>query len=186
MKNLRIKNNDNPLFHNYINDFIAKTKILFELYRRYKREFPLGSIFRHRGSPTPFVCACEQERMDDVKLFVNLHPFHKYITNCDVNGYRDDMTLKDMVSQVGRTSGGGEWTALMIAVKNEHFQVVKYLIEECEADPNIAASDGWNALHCAVHNKNNTELIQFLLHHISLDSINKRWRDSPPGLGIYG
>ena len=44
--------------------------------------------------------------MDDVELFMNLHHFHKYITNRDVNGYRDDMTLKDMVSQVGKTSGG--------------------------------------------------------------------------------
>ena len=30
---------------------------------------------------------------------------------------------------------------------NEHFQVVKYLIEQGEADPNIANSDGLNALH---------------------------------------
>ena len=50
--------------------------------------------------------------MDDVELFMNLHPFHKYITNRDVNGYRDDMTLKDMVSQVGRNSEGYYYTAL--------------------------------------------------------------------------
>jgi len=53
--------------------------------------------------------------MDDVELFMNLHPYHKYITNRDVNGYRDDMTLKDMVSQVGKGSYGVEWTPLMIA-----------------------------------------------------------------------
>ena len=68
---------------------------LYLLIERYQREFSSG---------TPIVCACQHGRMDDVELFVNLHPFHKYITNRDVNGYRDDMTLKDMVNQVGRAS----------------------------------------------------------------------------------
>ena len=68
---------------------------LYLLIERYKRGFPRG---------TPFVCACRYGRMDDVELFINLHPYHKYITNRDMSGYRDDMTLKDMVSQVGRCS----------------------------------------------------------------------------------
>ena len=58
---------------------------------------------------------------------------------------------------------------------NGHFQVVKYLIEQGEADPNIANSDGWNVLHYAVqNNRTNTELIELLLTHMSLDSINKK------------
>jgi ankyrin repeat protein len=120
--------------------------------------------------------------MNDVELFMNLHPFHKYITNRDVNGYRDDMTLKDMVSQVGTDSGGTEFTPLMAAAINEYFQVVKYLIEQGEADPNIADSNGWNALHyAAAYNSTSTELIQLLLTHMTLDSINKknRWGDTP-------
>ena len=48
---------------------IAKTTQLFELRERYRREYKYGS---------PFVCACSKGRMDDVQLFVNLHPFHKY------------------------------------------------------------------------------------------------------------
>ena len=117
--------------------------------------------------------------MDDVQLFVNLHPFYKYITNRDVNGYRDEMTLKDMVSQVGRNSRGYEWTPLMIAAENEHFQVVKYLIEQGEADPNIADSYGQNVLHTVLHaaghnnNRTNTELIELLLNHMTIYSINK-------------
>merc|ERR1719231_598977 len=83
---------------------------LYLLIERYQREFPLG---------TPIVCACQHGRMDDVELFVSLHPFHKYISNRDANGYRDDMTLKDMVSQVGRSSSGGEWTPLMMAAGHE-------------------------------------------------------------------
>ena len=42
---------------------------LFELHRRYKIEYKYGS---------PFVCACQYGRIDDVQLFVNLHAFHKY------------------------------------------------------------------------------------------------------------
>ena len=50
----------------------------------------------------------------------------------------------------------------MIAAKNEHFQVVKYLIEQGEVDPNIADSNGFNALHfAAIYNKKNTKLIDF-------------------------
>ena len=147
---------------------------LYLLIERYQREFPRGTYYRN-AIPTPIICACEHGRVDDVELFMNLHPFHKYITNRDVNGYRDDMTLKDMVSQVGKDSYGSEMTPLMIAATNEHFQVVKYLIEQGEADPNIVASDGYHALHAAAsNNRTNTELIELLLTHMSLDSINKK------------
>ncbi len=145
---------------------------LYLLIERYKREFPRG---------TPIVCACQHRRMDDVELFVNLHSFHKYITNRDVNGYRDDTTLKDMVNQVGKNIYGAECTPLMAAAMNEHFQVVQYLIEQGEADPNIAHSDGWNALHIAASgNRTNVELIELLLTHMTLDSINKKARGYTP------
>ena len=100
-----------------INEMILShpARRLYLLIERYKREFPRGTVFEDQ-IPTPIVCACQHGRMDDVELFMNLHPFHKYITNRDVNGYRDDMTLKDMVSQVGRDSRGGyDRTPLMIA-----------------------------------------------------------------------
>ena len=154
---------------------------LYLLIERYKREFPRG---------TPIVCACEHGRMDDVELFVNLHPYHKYITNRDVNGYRDDMTLKDMVSQLGKDSYG-EWqcTPLMAAARHEHFQIVKYLIEQGEADPNIENSSGLNALHlAAMDNRTNTELIELLIAHMSLDSINKKesgWGFTPLDYAYY-
>ncbi len=148
-------------------------KRLYLLIERYQREFPRGTLYG--GVPTPIVCACERGRMDDVELFMDLHPFHKYITNRDVNGYRDDITLKEMVSQVGTDSEGYEETPLMIAAYGEHFQVVKYLIEQGEADPNIADRYGRNALHWAArNNKKDTELIEFLLTHMSLNSINKK------------
>ena len=49
------------------------------------------------------------------------------------------------------------------------------MIEQGEADPNIANSSGWNALHYAAgYNKKYTELIEFLLTNMSLTSINKK------------
>eukprot|EP00942_MAST-04A_sp_MAST-4A-sp1_P005382 g5382.t1 len=83
-----------------------------------------------------------------------------------------------MVNQLGTDSGGWERTPLMAAAENEHFQIVEYLIEQCEADLNIANSNGYNALHIAAHhNRTNIEMIQFLLTHMPLDSINKKDRD---------
>ena len=51
------------------------------------------------------------------------------------------------------------------------------MIEQGEADPNIANSDGLNALHWAAGwNRMNTELIELLLTHMSLNNINKKNR----------
>ena len=84
------------------------------------------------------------------------------------------MTLKENVNQVGKRSEVYNRTPLMAAAENEHFQIVKYLIEQGEADPNIATSDGFNALILAAwFNRTNTGLIQLLLNNMSLDSINQ-------------
>ena len=80
-----------------INEMILShpARRLYLLIERYQREFPRGTVY-HNELPTPFVCACEKGRMDDVQLFANLHPFHKYITNGDVNGSNgNNMTLKE-------------------------------------------------------------------------------------------
>ena len=165
-----VKNLGHASFNECVSEAISKPKQLFELYQRYGNEF--------EGN-TALVCACEEGRMNDVLLFVNLHRFHKYI---EMNGVKEgNMTLNEMVNQLGRNSRGYEYTPLMIAASEEHFQVVKYLIEQCEADPNIARSDGVNALHLAAGwNRTTTELIQLLLTHMTLDSINKKSLGSTP------
>tara|TARA_A100001015_G_scaffold217996_1_gene245007 strand:+ start:290 stop:1057 length:768 start_codon:yes stop_codon:yes gene_type:complete len=144
---------------------ITKTTQLFELHRRYRRE---------SKDVSPFVYACEKGRMDDVQLFVNLHPFHKYYIR--MKGVNDhDMTLKEYVNQLGKDSYGYECTPLIAAAFGEHFQVVQYLIEHSEADPNIATSVGFNALHWAAWtNRTNTKLTELLLTNMSLGSINKK------------
>ena len=124
---------------------------------------------------TPLICACEQGHLEDVKLCITGH-------DVEATG----MTVKEMVNQVGKASDGGKYTPLMIAAKYERFHVVQYLIEQCEADPNIAnysgwndsvggAIGGWNALHVAAEsNRTNTDVIQLLLTHMSINCINKR------------
>ncbi len=90
----------------------------------------------------------------------------------DVNAYLEE----------GKDCDGYDRTPLMAAAENEHFEVVKYLLEQGEADPNIADRDGWNALHYAAHNnKKDTELIELLLTNMSLNSINKKaWGGKTP------
>ena len=140
-----------------------------ELKIKYEEEFPRG---------TPLVCACEKGRFEDVKLLITGYN--------DVNGSNgnnnNNMTLKEYVNQVGTNSYGNDgYTPLMIAAWNEHFQIVKYLIEQCEADPNIANRHGFNALHLAAwYNKKDTKVIELLLTNMSLNSINKKNRGSTP------
>ena len=161
-----VKNLGHASFNECVSEAISNPKQLYELYQRYNNEFEGRSAL---------ICACGEGHMNDVLLFLNLHRFHKYI---EMNGVKEgNMTVKEMFNQVGRSSLGGEWTPLIAAAWYEHFQVVQYLIEQGEADPNIARSNGSNALHLAAcNNRTNTGVIQCLLNHMSLDSINKKNR----------
>ena len=143
---------------------------LYVLIERYKKEFPnrYGDL-----PPTPFVCACEKGRMYDVQVFVTLHPFHKYIRNRSVHQY-DSMELHEMVNKVGGSRLGYNYTPLMIAAGNKHLKIVRYLIEQCKADPNIVGRDGANALHCATCNLKDIEMIELLLPRMSASGINQK------------
>ena len=129
------------------------------------------AVVKSCGNHFGIVIASEKGYLDVVKYLVETH-----------DGNNNNMTLKEYVNQVGKNSRDHECTPLMIAALNEHFQIVKYLIEQCEADPNIADSDGWNALHdAASNNKKDTKLIELLLTNMTLNSINKktRWGRTP-------
>ena len=101
-----VKNLGHASFNECVSEAISGPKQLFELYQRYGNEF--------EGN-TALVCACERGRMNDVLLFVNLHRFHKYI---EINGVKEgNMTLKEMVNQLGRNSYYGiEYTPLMLSL----------------------------------------------------------------------
>ena len=100
-----VKNLGHASFNECVSEAISKPKQLYELYQRYENEFEGRSAL---------ICACEGGRMNDVLLFVNLHRFHKYI---EMNGVKEgNMTLKEMVNQLGTDSRGYERTPLMLSL----------------------------------------------------------------------
>ena len=128
------------------------------------REAVQARYLRQYPNTSPILNACENGNLADVKVLLTIN---------NINNFG--------------SSAGSYGTPLIIAAMDEHFQIVKYLIEQ-GADPNIANSDGWNALHFAAwYNITNTELIELLLAHMSLESINKknRWGHTPLD-GAYG
>ena len=93
----------------------------------YKKEFG-ETIF---GECTPFIIACEKGRLDDVKLFITNH----------------DATLNEMVNQVGLDSNGWFCTPLGIATKNEHYNIVQYLIAQQCANNKVVYNKFYGLLY---------------------------------------
>jgi len=150
--------------HRCITEMIHNPKQLYLLYKRYKNEFPRG---------TPFVCACEEGRVEDVNQFLNLHRFHAYI---DVGTANAGMDVTAMVSEVGRRSGGYSYTPLMAAAAYERSTIIEILLQY-NADTATTTRDGWNALHIAAcYNKTTTTIVQLLLNNMKLEDINHKDR----------
>eukprot|EP00942_MAST-04A_sp_MAST-4A-sp1_P007134 g7134.t1 len=106
------------------------------------------------------------------RLYLLIERYKREFPRGTFNG---NMAWKEYVNQEGRISHGGKYTPLMTAAKKEHFHIVQYLIEQGEADPTIGHSNGRNALHLAAsYNRMSTDVIRFLLEHISIDSINQK------------
>jgi len=148
--------------HRCITEMIHNPKQLYLLYKRYKNEFPHG---------TPFVCACEKGRVEDVNQFLNLHRFHAYI---DVGTANAGMDVTAMVSEVGTDSDGSSWTPLMMAAYEEHSTIIETLLQY-NADTATTNDYGWNALHFAAQcNKTTTTTVQLLLNNMKLEDINHK------------
>ena len=155
-----------------------------DLDKAYRTEFPKG---------TPLVCACEQGRFEDVKLL---------ITSGDVsdsNGKILKKKVTKMANKLGRNDNGMYVRPLMIAALNDHLNIVQYLIEQCEANANkIETHHKWNALHFAltnrawsrdwlrIYNKNTLGVVQLLLDHMTIISINHKDKNEQTPLGIIG
>ena len=145
-----------------ITEMIHNPKQLYLLYKRYKNEFPDG---------TPFVCACEEGRVEDVNQFLNLHRFHAYI---DVGTANAGMDVTAMVSEIGTNSYGYSFTPLMMAAAYEHSTIIEILLQY-NADTATTDDYGCNALHWAAqYNTTTTTTVQLLLNNMKLEDINHK------------
>ena len=153
--------------HRCITEMIHNPKQLYLLYKRYKNEFPDG---------TPFVCACEKGRVEDVNQFLNLHRFHAYI---DVGTANAGMDVTAMVSEVGKDTYDYCHTPLTIAALYERSTIIEILLQY-NADTATTDEDGNNALHWAADNRTTTT-VQLLLNNMKLEDINHkdRYGDTP-------
>jgi len=147
--------------HRCITEMIHNPKQLYLLYKRYKNEFPDG---------TPFVCACQYGRVEDVNQFLNLHRFHAYI---DVGTANAGMDVTAMVSEVGTDSYGDSHTPLTVAARYEHSTIIEILLQY-NADTATTNSIGYNALHWAAYNETTTTTVQLLLNNMKLEDINHK------------
>merc|ERR1711966_584820 len=106
---------------------------ILKLIEKYKKEFPAddGESDDEEtcggDTPTPFICACEMGRLDDVKKFV------EHYAN-ENNHY---------INEIGRNSCGDTITALGAALYGEHFNVVSYLLEQRNIDVGASLLCNW-------------------------------------------
>eukprot|EP00942_MAST-04A_sp_MAST-4A-sp1_P001348 g1348.t1 len=167
-------------FITIVRTFMDNIKKVHILSVNYKKEFPdkYTSIYKYRSQNiSPFICACEHGRLNNVQAFIKLHKYYAYANtdNTDIIGN----TVKEFVNQLG--TGGklartGRSTGLMVAAKYEHIDTVRYLLK-CGADADIVdPSSGELALHWASLENSNTGIIELLLKNMSPHMINhKAW-----------
>ena len=125
------------------------------LEKKYYAEFPEG---------TPFVCACEKGRVEDVEGMIR-------------GARAAGMDVTAMVSEVGTRSDGYSVTPLMAAARYEHSTIIEILLQY-NADTATTDHIGQNALHkAAINNKTTTTTVQLLLNNMKLEDINHKNTD---------
>ena len=129
------------------------------LHEKYKKVFPEG---------TPFVCACEKGRVEDVEGMIR-------------GARAAGMDVTAMVSEVGTNSDGNSRTPLMAAAQYEHSTIIEILLQY-NADTATTNDYRANALHYAAeYNKTTTTIVQLLLNNMKLEDINhiNTWGHTP-------
>ena len=102
-------NRDNNNRSTKVNRRQSRSNGVAELNEKYKKEYPKG---------TPFVVACQQGNLEDVKAFI-AHD-------------------SEVVNQLGKACGGYEYTGLGAAAAKGHTKTIELLLENGE---NIHAKD---------------------------------------------
>ena len=63
-----------------------------------------------------------------------------------------------------------------IAAMHGHVDIVRYLVEEADIDPNSADTDGWTALHFAAYN-GHLDVVRYLVEEAKVQDPNKPNKD---------
>ena len=131
------------------------TRLYAELCEKYNNEFPKGS---------PFIVACQFNRLKDVKLFIETG--------------RVDVNTTTGKNSKGKNAG---YTALMTAVEEEHYELVKFLIGLPSTDVSVVREGyGFNSIHLAARSsKTSLDILNLLLAHKTCteDVLNKQTDD---------
>lgn len=111
------------------------------------RYIPVRRIIPNRDQ---FVIACEKGEIATVKYLIE----YGKVTDVNTTGKR--------------SNGWDGYTGLMMAARNEHLEIVRYLLSFPSIDVSICGGVGWNALHHACYgNKKSLDLIKLLLAHFT-------------------
>lgn len=114
------------------------------------------------NKPTSLMVLCEEGRMEDVKNFI-----YNYNANA-----ADTISLEEIINEPGNNKEGDPRTPLMVAVANEHSDIVEYLLEH-GADTRTKNNRGSNAFHMAAFNVTDAYIMKILLEHL-YSSISER------------
>ena len=116
------------------------SNLIIKLNEKYAIEFPSG---------TPFIVACEEERIKDIRRYIEIGKI--------------DINLK------GKDSTGEETIGLHAAIWEGSVYVVDYLLKNPSIDVAIVDVDKWNLFHFALKTENKSiELIKLLLNNSSI------------------
>ena len=131
------------------------SRLYAELCAKYKNEFPKGD---------PLIVACQFNRLKDVKSFIE--------------SGRVDVNTATGKNSKGKNAG---YTALMTAVEEEHYELVKFLLGLPSTDISVVREGyGFNAIHLAARSsKASLDVLNVLLAHKSCtkDVLNKQTED---------
>lgn len=120
----------------------------------------------------PILTACVENNLDAVKAMIKAHD----VVNTIIKVHDMDkkgMSVEDMLKYIWKKEEtGAQWTLLQCAVRDEHLEIIKYLVNTYPKVDLIGQtdSDGWNSLHVAAHNSTkDIDTLRFLIENYKKD-----------------
>tara|TARA_A100001015_G_C14956570_1_gene699045 strand:- start:233 stop:1207 length:975 start_codon:yes stop_codon:yes gene_type:complete len=160
---------------------------------KYRKQFP-----RKKKKCTPFIVACEVGNFSDVMSYIEYwkkegklnrtlnktgrNSESKIVTGLTIAADNGHENIVKLLIENGANANQIEnsedrRTSLMLASRKEYINIVIYLLDVGDADPNQIDKYGKNALHYAAEfNYKNVDTVDLLLNHssMSLDVLNQR------------